>query len=93
MPMLLLRVAFVFMLPTLVHADLNEDFAVCPRTILQIGSDPRSPADQYCLGLSDAFVNHKWDRAGPRFQAAGCNHSNKDAIVSRCLGLFLHVVL
>jgi TPR repeat protein len=64
MPIVVLLVAFVVILPTPAHADFNDDFAACRRTILQIGSDPRSPAEQYCLGLSHAFaLNHKKDRA------------------------------
>jgi hypothetical protein len=57
----LLVVLLVFV-PTVAQADLNEDFAVCRRIILQIGSDPKSLAEQYYLGLSYAFVlNHKRD--------------------------------
>ncbi|MBX3329668.1 MAG: SEL1-like repeat protein [Nitrospira sp.] len=64
MPVALLFTAFIMMVPAVVHADPNEDFAVCRRTIIQIGSDPGSPADQYCLGLSHAFaLNHKKNRA------------------------------
>lgn len=85
MPMIVLLVAFVVMLPIPVHADLNEDFAVCRRTILQIGSDPRSPADQYCLGLSHAFaLNHKKDRtqAATWFRkAADQNHAAAQAVL------------
>lgn len=84
MPMIILLVAFVVMLPTLVHADLNEDFAVCRRTIIQIGSDPRSPADQYCLGLSHTFANHKGGRAWPANwfrKAADQNHAPAQAIL------------
>lgn len=64
MPMIVVLVALVMILPTAVQADLNEDFAVCRRTLLPIGSDPRSSTEQYCLGLSHAFaLNHKKDRA------------------------------
>lgn len=73
MPIVVLLVAFVVILPTPAHADLNDDFAACRRTIIQIGSNPRSPADQYCLGLSHAFaLNHKKDRA----EAADQNNSD-----------------
>ena len=85
MPIVVLLVAFVVMLPIPAHADLNEDFAVCRRTILQIGSDPRSPADQYCLGLSHAFaLNHKKDRvqAVKWFRkAADQNHPAAQAVL------------
>lgn len=68
-----------------VHADLNDDFAACRRTILQIGSDPRSPADQYCLGLSHAFaLNHKKDRAQAAKwfrKAADQNHPAAQAVL------------
>jgi TPR repeat protein len=83
--MIVLLVAFVVMLPIPVHADLNEDFAVCRRTIIQIGSNPRSPADQYCLGLSHAFaLNHKKDRteAAKWFRkAAEQNHAAAQAVL------------
>jgi hypothetical protein len=73
MPIVVLLVAFVVMLPIPAHADLNDDFAACRRNILQIGSNPSSPADQYCLGLSHAFaLNHKKDRA----EAADQNNSD-----------------
>ncbi|MBX3348335.1 MAG: SEL1-like repeat protein [Nitrospira sp.] len=85
MPMIALLVVFVVMLPTLVHADLNEDFAACRRTILQIGSNPRSPAEQYCLGLSHAFaLNHKKDRAEAAEwfrKAADQNHAAAAAVL------------
>ena len=85
MPIVVLLVAFVVILPTPVHADLNSDFAACRRTILQIGSDSRSPADQYCLGLSHAFaLNHKKDRAEAAKwfrKAAEQNHAAAQAVL------------
>ena len=56
--------ASLVLLPTLAAAGLDADFADCRRTILQIGSDPKSASDQYCLGLSYAFaLNHKKNQA------------------------------
>ncbi|BCA53790.1 HcpA family protein [Nitrospira sp. KM1] len=56
--------AILAMIPCAVYADLNGDFAACRRNILQIGSDPKSPAEQYCLGLSYAFaLNHPKNRS------------------------------
>lgn len=85
MPVALLFAAFIVMIPALAHADLNEDFAVCRQTILRIGSDPRSPADQYCLGLSHAFtLNHKKDRAEAAKwfrKAADQNHPAAQAVL------------
>ncbi len=85
MPMIVLLVAFVVLLPVPAQADLNDDFAACRRAILQIGSDPRSPADQYCLGLSYAFaLNHKKDRskAATWFRkAAEQNHPPAQAVL------------
>jgi TPR repeat protein len=85
MPFIALLALLVVMLPGLTHADLNEDFAVCRRQILQIGSDPRSPADQYCLGLSHAFaLNHKKDRAQAATwfrKAADQNHAAAQAVL------------
>src|SRR5690242_18060659 len=50
--------------PGLAHADLQSDFAACRQRVLQIGSNPSSPDDQYCLGLDYAFaLNHPKDRA------------------------------
>lgn len=52
--------ALLVLLPTFAAADLDSDFATCRRRIVQIGSDAKAPADQYCLGLSHAFgLNHK----------------------------------
>ena len=81
----MLLVVLVVMLSPAVQADLNEDFAVCRRSILQIGSDPRSPGDQYCLGLSHAFaLNHKKDRAEAAKwfrKAADQNHAAAAAVL------------
>lgn len=85
MPLVLLFTAFIMLLPAVVQADLNEDFAACRSTILQIGSDPRSPAEQYCLGLSHAFaLNHKKDRAEAAKwfrKAAEQNHAAAAAVL------------
>lgn len=81
----LLLTAIIMVLPAVVHADLNEDFASCRRIILQIGSDPKSPAEQYCLGLSHAFaLNHKKDRAEAAKwfrKAADQNHAAAAAVL------------
>ena len=73
------------MLPFAVNADLNADFATCRRQILQIGSDPIDPAQQYCLGLSHAFaLNHPkdWARAAIWFRkAAKGNHGGAQAVL------------
>lgn len=54
----------LLLFPTFAAADLDADFKTCRRQILQIGSDPKSAKDQYCLGLSYAFaLNHKKDQA------------------------------
>ena len=79
-----LTVALVMFSP-FAHADLNDDFAACRRAILRIGSDSRSPADQYCLGLSHAFaLNHKKDRAQAATwfrKAAEQNHAAAQAVL------------
>lgn len=76
---------WLVMLPVLVYADLNEDFATCRRQILRIGSNPASSADQYCLGLSYAFaLNHKKDRAQAATwfrKAAEQNHAGAQAVL------------
>lgn len=73
------------LIPALSLADLNDDFAACRRKILQIGSNPSSPADQYCLGLSHAFaLNHKKDRAQAATwfrKAADQNHAAAQAVL------------
>ncbi len=52
------------LLPSLVHADANDDLAACRRIIVRLGDDSRAPADQYCMGLSYAYgLNHKKDFA------------------------------
>ena len=75
--------ASFILFPALAAANLDADFAACRRKIIQIGSDPKSPADQYCLGLSHAFaLNHpknqaeaaKWFR-----KAADQNHAGAQA--------------
>lgn len=70
--------ASLILFPALAAADLNADFAACRRKIIQIGSDPKAPADQYCLGLSHAFaLNHKKNQAeGAKWfrKAADQNH-------------------
>jgi len=85
MRILVLVGAMLLLLSTLAAADLDADFAACRRKIVQIGSDPKSPADQYCLGLSHAFaLNHpknqaeatKWFR-----KAADQNHPAAQAIL------------
>ena len=54
----------LILFPAFASANLDADFAACRRKIIQIGSDPKSPADQYCLGLSHAFaLNHKKNQA------------------------------
>lgn len=54
----------LILVPCLAWADLNTDFATCRQQILLISSDPRSPREQYCLGLSYAFaLNHKKNQA------------------------------
>ncbi|CUS34678.1 SEL1-like repeat protein [Candidatus Nitrospira nitrificans] len=84
MPLIVLLIALT-VFPVSVHADLNEDFAVCRRIIFQIGSDPKPPAEQYCLGLSHAFaLNHKKNRteAAKWFRkAAEQNHGAAAAIL------------
>jgi hypothetical protein len=46
------------------QAGLDADFPTCRRQILNIGSDPKGAADQYCLGLSHAFaLNHPKNQA------------------------------
>jgi TPR repeat protein len=81
---LLLATVLAF-LPALVFADLNDDFAACRRKIIQIGSNPSSPGDQYCLGLSHAFaLNHKKDRAQAAAwfrKAAEQNHAAAQAVL------------
>lgn len=73
------------MLPSVVNADLNADFTTCRRQILQIGSDPTIPAQQYCLGLSYAFaLNHPkdWAKAAVWFRkAAERNHAGAQAVL------------
>ncbi len=85
MPIVALLATLLLLLPAVTQADLNEDFAACRRTILQIGSNPRSPADQYCLGLSHAFaLNHKKDRAQAATwfrKAADQNHASAQAVL------------
>ncbi len=85
MPIVVRLTTLSVLLPAVAQADLNEDFTACRRTILQIGSDPPSPADQYCLGLSYAFaLNHKrdWTQAAHWFkQAANKNHAAAQAVL------------
>jgi hypothetical protein len=80
-----LLTVFSVIFPVFAYADLNDDFAACRRRILQIGSEPTSPADQYCLGLSYAFaLNHKKDRtkAATWFRkAAEQNHGSAQAVL------------
>ncbi len=55
-----LAAASLFIFPVVGHADLDSDFKTCRRQIVNIGSDPELPQDQYCLGLSYQFaLNHK----------------------------------
>ncbi len=64
MRILTLLVTSILILTAVADADLNADFAACRRRILQIGPDPKSPPDQYCLGLSHAFaLNHRKNQA------------------------------
>ena len=73
----------LLLVAALAEADLDADFKTCRQQILKIGSDPKSPQDQYCLGLSHAFaLNHpknqaeaaKWFR-----RAAEQNHPGAQA--------------
>jgi uncharacterized protein len=85
MHLIALLAVWFTLIPALSLADLNDDFAVCRRNILRIGSNPSSPADQYCLGLSHAFaLNHKKDRtqAATWFRkAAEQNHAAAQAVL------------
>ena len=85
MPIIALLALLVMLLPASAYADLNQDFAACRRQILQIRSDPTSPGDQYCLGLSHAFaLNHPKDRAKAAIwfrKAAEQNHAAAQAVL------------
>ena len=85
MHLVALLVVWWALLAPVAHADLNADFAACRRHILQIGSDPTSPDDQYCLGLSHAFaLNHPKDRAKAAMwfrKAAERNHAAAQALL------------
>jgi TPR repeat protein len=73
------------LMPALAYADVNDDLALCRRTIIGIGSDAKAAADQYCLGLSYAFgLNHKRDlaQAATWFRnAAERNHAPAQAFL------------
>jgi TPR repeat protein len=77
--------AVLFVAANFAHADLNADFADCRRAILQIGSNPASAGEQYCLGLSYAFnLNHPKDRARAATwfrRAADQNHPGAQTVL------------
>lgn len=88
MPINALLDAWLMVISTLASAGLKDDLVAGPRTILNIGSDPTSLADQYCLGRSYSFaLNHRRDlsQAANWFrEAAGLNHAPAQA----SLGLY-----
>ena len=91
MRILALACASLILVPALAEADLEADFKTCRRQILLIGSDPKSPQEQYCLGLSHAFaLNHKKNQAEAAKwfrKAADQNHAGAQATMGAYFGL------